>query len=701
MVSLNIALQLKIPPFSFWVACKDEGGRATQEAKAGKDRMRRYKTRQASACVLTLGGRRGVSYRLLQLLLLLVLPCLSLAGDPEKAGGWRLATESSPYLQLHVDNPVSWYPWGAAAFAKARRENKPLFISIGYFTCHWCHVMARESFSDPAIARQLNDNFIAIKIDREQRPDLDAAYMQYVVLTRGQGGWPMSVWATPDGEPFFGGTYFPPDASLGRPGMKQLLAKVSALWVEDEDGIRASARHAVELLRKTTASAAPLDELTDLPLAEARSDYAAAYDELQGGFSPAPKFPQPARLMFLLQDDGQQGADMALFTLQQMIDGGIYDQLGGGFHRYSTDFEWRLPHFEKMLYDQALIARASLFAWRRSGDKKYAVNVRQVLDFSMREMRTGEGGFYSALGADSAVPGKQGGHMEEGVYYTWTLQQLDAAIKDDLLRDWAAARYGITERGNVLSDPLGEMAGRNVLYRALDNRALAEKFKTDLLTVNRRNAEVEQHLLTARNGRPSVPVDDKVVAVWNGYMITTLALAGRLLDEPRYINAAEQTATFVLHALYDEEQGVLYRDWRNGERGVPAFSEDYAGVAEGLLTLYKVTADKRWLVAAIKLVDYMLLNFWDEAGGGFFSTPSDTELWIRKKEITDGASLSANGVSLHVLHTLGELSGDTRYQQLARETAAWAGAQLNNAAAAMPYSLIVWDELVSSGPKAD
>jgi uncharacterized protein YyaL (SSP411 family) len=634
-------------------------------------------------------------------LLLLALPCLSLAAEPEKIGGWRLAAESSPYLQLHVDNPVTWYPWGEAAFAKARKENKPLFISIGYFTCHWCHVMARESFSNAAIAKQLNDNFIAIKIDREQRPDLDAAYMQYVVLTRGQGGWPMSVWATPDGEPFFGGTYFPPDASQGRPGMKQVLSKLSSFWAEDEDGMREVATRAVDLLRKTSASAEPLKKLSKRPVDEARAEYVTAYDELQGGFGPAPKFPQPARLMFLLQDDSQQSADMALFTLERMIEGGIYDQLGGGFHRYSTDFEWRVPHFEKMLYDQALIARASLFAYRRSGDKKYANVARQVLDFTLQEMHAAEGGFYSALSADSPVPGNDGGHMEEGVYYTWSWRQLTEALGDDSLRDWAAARYGITERGNALSDPLGEMAGRNVLYRALDNKTLAAQFKTDLLTVNRRNAEVEQQLLAARNRRPAIPVDDKVVAVWNGYMITTLALAGRLLDEPRYIKAAEQTAAFVLSALYDDEHSVLYRDWRAGKRGVPAFSEDYAGVAEGLLALYKVTGDKRWLKSAVTLVDYMRLNFWDAAAGGFFSTTADTELWIRKKEVTDGASLSANGVALHVLQTLGELTGDAEYQRLAQETAAWAGAQLNNAAAAMPYSLIVWDELVSSSLKAD
>ena len=641
-----------------------------------------------------------VAHRLL-LLLLLSLAVLPSAAEQEKTGGWRLAAESSPYLQLHVDNPVEWYPWGEEAFAKARKENKPLFISIGYFTCHWCHVMARESFSNPEIARQLNDSFVAIKIDREQRPDLDAAYMQYVVLTRGQGGWPMSVWATPDGEPFLGGTYFPPDAKSGRPGMKQLLTKLSALWAGDEGGMREAATHAVELLRKTTGSVAPLKKLTTKPVIEARGEYTAAYDELQGGFGPAPKFPQPARLMFLLQDDRQQSAAMALLTLDHMIAGGIFDQLAGGFHRYSTDFEWRIPHFEKMLYDQALIARASLFAYRHSGDKMYADIARQVLDFTLQEMHAEEGGFYSALSADSPVPGNEDGHMEEGVYYTWSWRQLTEAINDDALRDWAAARYGVIERGNALSDPLGEMAGRNVLYRALDNKALARKFNTDLMTTSQRNAEVDRRLLAARSQRPVVPVDDKVVTVWNGYMMTTLALAGSLLDEPHYIKAAEQAAVFMLDALYDDEQGVLYRDWRAGERGVPGFSEDYAAVAEGLLALYRVTGEKRWLKRAVALTDRMLHQFWDEDDGGLFSTASDTELWVRKKEIADGASLSANGVALHVLQQLGGLTGDSKYQRLAWETAAWAGAQLNNAAAAMPYSLIVWDELVLDNPKAD
>ena len=640
-----------------------------------------------------------VSQRLL-LLLLLVVAVLPSAAGQDKTGGWRLAAESSPYLRLHVDNPVNWYPWGEEAFARARRENKPVFISIGYFTCHWCHVMARESFSNPGIAKQLNDNFIAIKVDREQRPDVDDAYMQYVMMTSGRGGWPMSVWATPNGDPFLGGTYFPADAGRGRPGMKQLLAKLAGLWKSDEDGIRETATNAVALLKKTAGSAVPLEKLTTAPLLEVRRHYAKSYDDMQGGFGPAPKFPQPARLMFLLQDEPQESADMALFTLDRMVAGGIYDQLGGGFHRYSTDFDWRVPHFEKMLYDQALIARACLFAYRRSGAQQYANTAREVLDFTLEEMHAAEGGFYSALGADSPVPGNETGHMEEGAYYTWTWGQLTEALDDRGLRDWAAARYGVAKSGNALSDPLDEMGGKNVLYRALDNRALAEAFKVDLVTAARRNAEVERHLRAARRKRPAVPVDDKVVAVWNGYMMTTLALAGRLLDEPRYIKAAEATASFVLDNLYAAEQGVLYRDLRAGERGVPAFSEDYAAVAEGLLALYRVTGDKRWLNSAMALVDTLLATFLDAVNGGFFSTAADTELWVREKEASDGATLSANAIAIHVLQLLGDLTGDKNYHRLAWQTAAWAAAQLHNTPAAMPYSLILWDELLAYNPDA-
>jgi uncharacterized protein YyaL (SSP411 family) len=635
---------------------------------------------------------------LVSLLLLFPVTASTEQQDAERPGGWRLATESSPYLQLHADNPVTWYPWGEEAFERARRENKPLFISIGYFTCHWCHVMARESFSNPEIAKLLNDNFISIKIDREQRPDLDAAYMRYVTLTRGNGGWPMSVWALPNGDPFVGGTYLPPDELRGRSGMKQLLPRLVALWKDDEEDVRETAGRAVEMMKKLGTSVAPLQRLSSSPLVEAREQYAADFDDMQGGFGPAPKFPHPARLMFLLQDNEQASLDMALFTLDRMAAGGINDQLAGGFHRYSTDFDWRVPHFEKMLYDQALIARAYLFAWRRTDRDQYADTARSILDFSLAELRSPPGGFYSALSADSPIPGDPAAHMEEGAYYTWSWRQLDAALPDATLHDWAAARYGLSERGNAINDLLNEMGGRNVLYREQGAGELAKEFDVDLITANRRNAEVDRLLLKARAQRPAVPVDDKVIAVWNGYMITTLAMAGRMLDEPRYIDAASTAAKFLLQVLYDEDSGVLYRDWRDGERGVPGFSEDYAAVAEGLLALYRVTGQKQWLARAKTLMDRQLELFYDEENGGFFSTPGDTELWVRAKQASDGATLSVNGVSLHVLLQLGELTGQQRYLELAWQTAAWAGAQLDNVAAVMPYSLLVWNPLVALNP---
>ena len=612
----------------------------------------------------------------------------------ERPAGWRLASESSPYLQLHADNPVAWYPWGEAALEKARRENKPLFISIGYFTCHWCHVMARESFSDAAIAKLLNDHFVAIKIDREQRPDLDAAYMQYVQLTMGRGGWPLSVWATPDGEPFLGGTYYPPTSKPGQTGFSELLTRLAALWVADEASIRETAQHAVGLLTKVGASARPVT-LSNAPLAVARQEYRQTYDELQGGFGPAPKFPQPARLLFLLDDTEPASREMALHTLSRMINGGIYDQLGGGFHRYSTDFEWRLPHFEKMLYDQALIARACLVAWRETRRPEFAAAARAVLDFSLRELGHAGGGFYSALSADSLVETGADAHMEEGVFYTWTWAQLiDALGKGDLL-DWAAARYDLSAQGNAVHDPLGEMAGRNVLAEVLDAEQLAARFKVEAATARQRNIQIDDRLLRARAQRPAVPVDDKVVTVWNGYMITTLALAGRLLDEPRYIDAAARTADFLLEKLYDTQDRVLYRDWRAGVRGVAGFNEDYAALAEGLLALHRVTAERRWLQQAMQLVDRQLELFWDKANGGFFNTSAGRAAWLREKGIVDGAAVSDNGMSIHVLLALARLTGQADYRRRARQTAAWAMGQLSDSPSDMPYALRAWPLLLA------
>ena len=635
------------------------------------------------------------------LAVILLLTMMSTVSAAEKTGGWRLALESSPYLRLHADNPVEWYPWGEEAFEKARRENKPVFISIGYFTCHWCHVMARESFSNPEIAALLNAGFVSIKVDREQRPDVDAAYMDYVVATSGQGGWPMSVWATPEGHPFFGGTYYPPEPGLGRPGMTQILSTLDEIWREAPERIRATAQNAVAMLREMASPVTPLSRLTDELPARAHKQFAAGYDEFHGGFGQAPKFPQPARLLFLLQSGEQAGVDMALHTLDKMAAGGIYDQLEGGIHRYSTDFEWRVPHFEKMLYDQALVARAYLVAYRQTRDARYAGVAREILDFTLERMHDDRGGFYSALSADSHARHDRSGHMEEGVYYTWTWEQLTEALGEGDLRDWAVARYGMTEQGNALSDPLGEMAGRNVPYRALDTAALARQFKLDLISAGQRDAGVQQRLLRARRARPSVPVDDKIVTAWNGYMITTLAMGGRLLDEPRYTAAAKATASFVMDELYDGKAGVLYRDWRQGERGVPGFSDDYAALAQGLVTLFKVTGEKARLGQARQLVDSLLARYWDADEGGFYSTPADTELWLREKTASDGATLSVNGVAVHTLLDLGRLASHRDYTGKAFRTAAWAGARLQDSPESMPYLLIRWPELMERSPADD
>jgi uncharacterized protein YyaL (SSP411 family) len=626
-------------------------------------------------------------------LLVVLLACLVRTADTAepRAGGWRLGAEASPYLQLHADNPVTWYPWGREALERARAENRPLFISIGYFTCHWCHVMARESFSDPAIAALLNTHFVAVKIDREQRPDLDAAYMDYVTLTAGQGGWPLSVWATPEGEPFFGGTYFPPRAALGRSGFHAVLERISEAWREDEAGVREVARHAVATLRERAAPVEPLARLTQAPVQSARREYAVQYDELQGGFGPAPKFPQPARLLFLLADSDPASAPMALATLDHMLAGGIHDRLEGGFHRYATDFEWRVPHFEKMLYDQALMARACLAAWQRSGAARYRACVEDTLDFTLRALRDPGGGFHAALSADSPVT--EDGHAEEGVYYTWDREQLAAALPEETLRAWAMARYGLSEQGNAISDPLGDMAGRNVLWLALDDAALAERFDVDTATVRARNARIETRLRSARRTRPPVPVDDKVVTAWNGYLITALARAGAALDAPRYLAAAREAAAFLLEALYDAESGMLYRDWRRGVRGVPGFLDDHAALAQGLLALHAADGERRWLVQAERLVDSMRARFEDTVHGGFFSTAADHELWLRDKPLADGAVLSGNGVAIQVLLRLGRLTGRQDCLDAAYRAAAWAAAQYAGNPAAMPSVLQSWSRL--------
>lgn len=632
--------------------------------------------------------------------LLIACSCAAPAATP-RSGGWRMAEASSPYLRMHADNPVEWYPWGEEAFARAQRENKLLFISVGYFTCHWCHVMERESFMNAAIAAQLNRHFIAIKVDREQRPDIDAAYMRFLTLTRGSGGWPMTVFATPEGYPFAAGIYYPPTARDGHIGLRELLDRVQQLWQQDPQRIETAANTAVLQLRQDEA--APLSSSTrlDARLPEkARRGLRREYDELAGGFGDAPKFPEVPRLLFLLQSPEAQDRDMALHTLDAMADGGLQDQLAGGFHRYATDPLWRVPHFEKMLYDQALNARAYVAAWRVSGRQRYAEVARATLDFALARMRAPDGGFYAAFAADS-LPAATAQHSVEGAAYTWDFAQWQAAIADAQLRSLAAERYGVRAAGNVETQADGELAGRNVLYLAASLPDLAERQALASEQLHERLALADRQLLTARAARPAVPLDDKIVAAWNGYMITALAEAGQYLKEPRYLSAARQAAEAVLARLYASQSGRLYRDYSADRRGAEGFARDYAGVTEALLSLHAASGEARWLQLAGTLMDTQLELFWDSKSWGFYNNRADPHVWLRDKQIGDGAEPGVNSLSIGNLLRLAHLTDAPALLVKAQRTAAWAASRLADNPGVMPYALLYWPALLEARQPTD
>ena len=631
----------------------------------------------------------------LLLAVLLAARCAGIQAEPARSGGWRMAEASSPYLRMHADNPVDWYPWGEAAFAKAQRENKPLFISVGYFTCHWCHVMERESFMDPAIAALLNRHFVSIKVDREQRPDIDAAYLRFVTLTRGSGGWPMTVFATPEGYPFAGGTYFPPTERDGHTGLRDLLARVQQLWQEDPQQIETAASAAVLQIRQDEPPVPPSTRLDPRLPEKARAEMRRRYDDLAGGFGDAPKFPLAPQLLFLLQSPAAQDRDMALHTLDAMADGGIHDQLAGGFHRYATDPLWRVPHFEKMLYDQALNARAYLAAWRVSGQPRYADVARATLDFALRQMSAPDGSFHAAFSADSP-PATAEPHNVEGAYYTWDREQWQAALPDHAQRKLAAERYGVRDAGNVEAQAGGELAGRNVLYIAAILPALAKRHALAPEQLRETLGHTRRLLRAARAQRPPPPLDDKIVAAWNGYMITALAEAGQHLHEPRYLAAARRCAEAALARLYDRDSQRLYRDFSAGQRGAEGFAGDYAALAEALLGLHAATGETRWLALARELTDTQLALFWDDRTGGFYNNRADSRVWLRDKSAHDGAEPGVNSISIGNLARLARLTTTPALLDKARRSAGWAGSRLADNPAAMPYVLLKWPELADT-----
>ncbi len=565
----------------------------------------------------------------------------------------RLAGETSPYLLQHAHNPVDWYPWGEEALRRARAEDRPILLSIGYSACHWCHVMERESFEDPAIARLMNENFVSIKVDREERPDLDSIYMEAVQAMTGQGGWPMTVFLTPDGAPFYGGTYFPPTDRMGMPGFPRVLTSLAHAYQAQRDEVLEQAKNLREHLGRSLMGL----ETAGLDAAVADEAYrglAQTFDARDGGFGGSPKFPQPMNLEFLLRYHHRTGQDhaleMTLTTLDHMRRGGIYDQLGGGFHRYATDKVWLVPHFEKMLYDNALLARVYLEAYQVTGNEDYRAVVEETLAYVTREMTGPEGGFYSAQDADS--------EGEEGRFFVWTPAEIEAVAGPD---DAPLVRsvYGVTPGGNF--------EGANILYLP---RTMAEAARLHDVSPERVREAVERArplLLAARGRRVPPGRDEKVLTAWNGLMLRAFAEAARVLGRDDYRETAQRNADFLLGAMYRD--GRLLRTYRDGQAKLNGYLEDYASLADGLLSLYETTFEPRLFEAACALADAMLAHFWDDAEGGFFNTSDDHEALIsRPKDLFDNAVPSGNSIAVEVLLRLSALSGRSLYAERAEAT---------------------------------
>jgi uncharacterized protein YyaL (SSP411 family) len=599
-----------------------------------------------------------------------------------------LIREKSPYLLQHAHNPVEWLPWGEQAFRKAREENKPIFLSVGYSTCHWCHVMERESFENGDIAALLNRYYVPVKVDREERPDVDRVYMTFVQAATGSGGWPMSVFLTPDLKPFFGGTYFPPAAIEGHPGFREVLERVAEAWRLERQRIVESSDDLISQLEQQLA----LTPGALLPGAGALESgfyaFRRAFDASHAGFGRRPKFPRPAAFDFLLRyahrSRSVEALEMVFATLNAMAHGGIHDHLGGGFHRYAVDERWFLPHFEKMLYDQAQLAVSYIEAYQVSNDAFYAEVARGILDYVARDMTDASGGFYSAEDADSPDPARPD-EKREGAYYVWTREEIGRLLGAPAA-EWVYFHFGIEEHGNVHEHPHGEFGHRNVLYEAHGVAETAVHFDMPQEQMREGLREARRKLFEARRQRPRPHVDDKVLTAWNGLMISAFAKGSQALEEPRYLEAARRAADFLLARAWDEQSGTLLRRYRDGEAGIPGFLDDYALFAQGLLDLYEADFDTRYLDAAVKLTDAMRARFEDSAGG-FFSTGGDAGVLLRMKDDYDGAEPSGNSVAIRNLLRLDVIASGRGYREPAERALQAFAARLNDVPMAVPEML--------------
>jgi hypothetical protein len=567
----------------------------------------------------------------------------------------QLAQETSPYLLQHVDNPVDWYPWNEEALQKAQEEDKPILLSIGYAACHWCHVMAHESFEDPATAEFMNNHFVNVKVDREERPDLDSIYMNAVVAMSGQGGWPMTVFLTPEGKPFYGGTYFPPAPRHGMPSFMQVLQRINQVWREQREEIEESADNVAQHLGRELAISGEREALTPSLFRRALDGIFRRFDSEKGGFGQAPKFPPSMTLEFLLwmhfSRDDTLALQMAETTLQKMAYGGMYDQLGGGFARYATDAAWLVPHFEKMLYDNALLARVYLHAYQATGRPLYRRIVEETLDFVARDMRHEAGGFYSSYDADS--------EGEEGKFYVWTAEEVEEILGETA--DLFMKIYDVSRRGN--------WEGKNIL-NVQEETAAAMADDGRVETKIAELAPARAKLRAVRRERVWPGLDDKVLTAWNGLMLAAFAEAGRVLNRPDYTEIAAENAAFLRRTMR-RENGRLLRTWKEGgEAHYNGYLEDYAYLADGLLALYQTTFDAAWFTWAEELAEMMLAHFRDEAGGFYDTSDDHEELIHRPKNVQDNATPSGNAMAVHVLLRLGLLTGNGRYSEIGENTVA-------------------------------
>ena len=573
----------------------------------------------------------------------------------------RLINEKSPYLRQHAYNPVDWYPWGEEAFEKAKRENKPVFLSIGYSTCHWCHVMEKESFEDVEIAEILNKNYVSIKVDREERPDVDSIYMKVCILLTGHGGWPLTIIMTPDKKPFFAGTYFPKESSFGRIGLKDILLHLSDLWKKEKEALVNRADKIVEYVEEDIREKEKKHIEPEKVIKRAYLELKNRFDSKNGGFGEKPKFPSPHNLLFLLRywkrTGDKEALDMVKFTLKKMRLGGIYDHVGFGFHRYSTDKKWLLPHFEKMLYDQAMLIMAYTETYKATGETFYREVAEEIAEYVIRDMSSHEGGFYSAEDADS--------EGEEGKFYVWSYNELKEILKEDF--KLFKLIFPVSEEGNYREEATGELTGKNILFMKEDLEEISKKTGIGLEELKNKLEHMRKKLFEYREKRVHPLKDKKILTDWNGLMIAALSILYRFTGEDKYLTSAKRASDFLLETM-KKEDGTLYHRYMDGEKKFEGTIDDYSFFIWGLFELYQSTFEEKYLFEAYGLFNTLFKHFWDVENGGFYMTADYVkDLTIRPQEIYDGAIPSGNSVALYNIVRISRILGDENLTKKAEE----------------------------------